>query len=392
MKKRIFVGLINMFKSYFKIFIFFIMLVCISLSTFACGNTSSESLVDSTSDSLIDSTSESQPASSGEDKIKAVIGNEPDGYTVPKFDFINKKFTQPALTDEEMYAVVFESRSEIVQPDKKGNYPDPDYELGEACFSFTTGTEFDEVYKCSGISTDIDLSDEFSTYKIIANELSPTSTSTAPVNNAYWHKYFKVMLTNLDFQVSASDESDYTVFAYVYDNGSENETKYAICSDGFVRTKQSDGTISISDKKVDAPKIYMVATLFGIIHNTNYMYSHTSVSLPNEKVTFHYNGKTATIDSVDAVKLGYTDQTDDPMYDITKTFINETFMSSDDYIYIDFGNETKYYVIDSNNNLYYVWNGFYSTKIIGGYVSMQYQNARQCKGVFDYSKIVELFK
>lgn len=363
------------------------MLVCISLSIFACGNTSSESLTDSTSDYSVDSTSESQPASSGEDKIKAVIGNEPDGYTVPKFDFINKKFTQPALTDEKMYAVVFESRSEIVQPDKKGNYPDPDYELGEACFSFTTGTEFDEVYKCSGISTDIDLSDEFSTYKIIANELSPTSTSTAPVNNAYWHKYFKVMLTNLDFQVSASDESDYTVFAYVYDNGNENKKTYAICSDGFVRTKQSDGTISISDKKVDAPKIYMVATLFGIIHNTNYMYSHTSVSLPNEKVTFHYNGKTATIDSVDAVKLGYNDQ----IYDITKTFINETFMSSDDFIYVSLGND-KYYVIDSYNNLYYIWNNFYHTKIIGGYVSMQYQNVRLCKGVFDYSKIVELFK
>lgn len=363
------------------------MLVCISLSIFACGNTSSESLTDPTSDYSVDSTSESKSAPDGEDKIKAVIGNEPDGYTVPEMDFVKKKFVQPALTDEEMYAVVFERLSEIAQREKDGNYPNPNYELGETYFSFTTGTEFDDVYKCSGISTDMDLSAEFSTYKIIANELSPSSTSTAPVNNAYWHKYFKVMLTNLDFQVSASDESDYTVFAYVYDNGSENETKYAICSDGFVRTEQSDGTISISDKKVDAPKIYMVATLFGIIHNTNYMYSHTSVSLPNEKVTFHYNGKTATIDSADAVKLGYNDQ----MYDITKTFINETFMSSVDFIYISLGND-KYYVIDSHNNLYYIWNNFYHTKIIGGYVSMQYQNVRLCKGVFDYSKIVELFK
>lgn len=363
------------------------MLVCISLSIFACGNTSSESLTDPTSDYSVNSTSESKSAPDGEDKIKAVIGNEPDGYTVPEMDFVKKKFVQPALTDEEMYAVVFERLSEIAQREKDGNYPNPNYELGETYFSFTTGTEFDDVYKCSGISTDMDLSDEFSTYKIIANELSPTSTSTAPVNNAYWHKYFKVMLTNLDFQVSASDESDYTVFAYVYDNGSENETKYAICSDGFVRTEQSDGTISISDKKVDAPKIYMVATLFGIIHNTNYMYSHTSVSLPNEKITFHYKGKTATIDSADAVRLGYNDQ----MYDITKTFINETFMSSDDFIYVSLGND-KYYVIDSHNNLYYIWNNFYHTKIIGGYVSMQYQNARQCKGVFDYSKIVELFK
>lgn len=59
-------------------------------------------------------------------------------------------------------------------------------------------------------------------------------------------------------------------------------------------------------------------------------------------------------------------------------------------IYISLGNE-KYFVIDSDNNLYYVWNNFYNVKIIGGYVSMRYQNVRCLKNVFDYSKIVELF-
>lgn len=366
-----------MYKNYYKSILLFIMLVCLSLSTFACGNTS---------DNSTEPTSESTSISYDEDKIDAVIESEPDGYTVPKINFVKKKFFQQALTDEEMYAVVFENHSEIVQPDNKGNYPTPDYELGEAYFSFTTGTEFDVVYKCFGISTDIELSDEFSTYKIITDSVSPGSRSAAPVNNAYWHKYFKIMLTNLEFKVSALPENKYTVFTYVYDNENENKTTYMVCSDGFVRTKQPDGTIFISDKKVDAPEIYMVATLFERIHKTDYLNSVTSVTLPNEEITFHYNGKTAKIKSTDAFKLGYNERE----YDIVKTFINGTFISSDDYIYISLGNE-KYYIIDSDNNLYYVWNNFYNVKITGGYVSMQYQNVRRLKNVFDYSKIVGLF-
>ena len=366
-----------MYKNYYKTILYFIMLVCISLSTFACGNTS---------DISTEQTPESTSESYDKDKINAVIGNEPDGYTVPEIDFVKNEFLQPTLTDEEMYAVVFETHSEIAQTDSDGNYPNPDHKLGEAYFSFTTGTEFDVVYKCFGISTDIELSDEFSTYKIITDSVSPGSRSAAPVNNAYWHKYFKIMLTNLEFKVSALPENKYTVFTYIYDNENENKKTYMVCSDGFVRTKQPDGKIFISDKKVDAPEIYMVATLFERIHKTDYLNSVTSVTLPSEEITFHYNGKTAKIKSTDAFKLGYNDRE----YDIDKTFINETFISSDDYIYISLGNE-KYFVIDSDNDLYYVWNNFYNVKITGGYVSMRYQNVRRLKNVFDYSKIVELF-
>lgn len=368
-----------MYKNYYKTILCFIMLVCLSLSTFACGNISSENSPEPTS--------ESTSAPYDEDKINAVIENEPDGYTVPKIDFVKNKFLQPTLTDEEMYAVVFENHSEIAQTDSDGNYPMLDHELGEAYFSFTAGTKFDVVYKCFGISSDIELSDEFSTYKIITDSVSPDSRSAAPINNVYWHKYFKIMLTNLEFKVSTLTENKYTVFAYVYNNENENKTTYMVCSDGFVRTKQPDGTILISDKKVDAPEIYMVATLFERIHKTDYLNSVASITLPNEEITLHYNGKIAKIKSVDAVKLGYNNQT----YNTTKTFINETFLSSDDYIYISLENE-KYYVIDSDSNLYYVWNNFYNVKITGGYVSMQYQNVRCLKDVFDYSKIVELFK
>ena len=370
-------GDLIMFDKKIKRFLCFIFSVLSLTIFFACGNTS-----DISTEQAPESTSESYD----KDKINAVIGNEPDGYTVPEIDFVKNEFLQPTLTDEEMYAVVFETHSEIAQTDSDGNYPIPDHKLGEAYFSFTTGTEFDVVYKCFGISTDIELSDEFSTYKIITDSVSPGSRSAAPVNNAYWHKYFKIMLTNLEFKVSALPENKYTVFTYIYDNENENKTTYMVCSDGFVRTKQPDGTIFISDKKVDAPEIYMVATLFERIHKTDYLNSVMSVTLQNEEITFHYNGKTAKIKSTDAFKLGYNDRE----YDIDKTFINETFISSDDYIYISLGNE-KYFVIDSDNNLYYVWNNFYNVKITGGYVSVQYQNVRCLKDVFVYSKIVGLF-
>lgn len=371
-------GDLIMFEKKMKTVLCLICSILLLITFFACGNTS---------DSSTEPTSESTSVPYDEDKINAVIENEPDGYTIPKIDFVKKKFLQPTLTDEEMYVVVFENHSEIAQTDSDGNYPMLDHELGEAYFSFTAGTEFDVVYKCFGISTDIELSDEFSTYKIITDFVSPSSRSAAPINNAYWHKYFKIMLTNLEFQVSTLTENMYTVFAYVYDNESENKITHMVCSDGFVRTKQSDGTILTSDKKVDAPEIYMVATLFERIHKTDYLNSVASITLPNEEITFHYNGKTAKIKSVDTVKVGYNER----KYDIIKTFISETFINSDNFIYISLGNE-KYYVIDSNNNLYYVWNNFYNVKITGGYVSMQYQNVRCLKDVFDYSKIVELFK
>ena len=99
-------------------------------------------------------------------------------------------------------------------------------------------------------------------------------------------------------------------------------------------------------------------------------------------------GKTATIKKSDAENLGYVA---DRSYDITKTLVNEGFIHSDDIYYIELGN-SKYYVIDTDNNFYYVWNNSYHVKITGGYVLVQYQNVRAFKDVFDCSKISDLFK
>lgn len=89
----------------------------------------------------------------------------------------------------------------------------------------------------------------------------------------------------------------------------------------------------------------------------------------------------------DAAKLGHIDEHE---YKVTKTLVNQKFIDSDDYIYIELG-DGKYYVIDKDSNLYYVWNNFYTVKLTGGYEA-QCQIVREIKGVFDYSKIIELFK
>lgn len=109
--------------------------------------------------------------------------------------------------------------------------------------------------------------------------------------------------------------------------------------------------------------------------------------MPDEKITFHYAEKTATIKKDDATALGYNENQD---Y-MTNILINEGFLNFDNYVYIDLGND-KFYVIDENSNLYYVWNNFYSNPIIGGVVSDQHQTVRIFKNVFDYSKIIELFR
>ena len=107
------------------------MLVCISLATFACGNGSSEKQSDKQSQTPTES-ADVQPDA----KIEAVVENEPEGYVTPKIDFVTKKFIQPSLTDEEMYAVVFENLSATAEGDDEGRLPELDYGKGEAYFSY----------------------------------------------------------------------------------------------------------------------------------------------------------------------------------------------------------------------------------------------------------------
>lgn len=372
-----------MLKNFYKTFLCFILLACISFATFACGNGSSEKQSDKQSQSPTES-ADVQPDA----KIEAVVENEPEGYVTPKIDFVTKKFIQPSLTDEEMYAVVFENLSATTEGDNEGKLPELDYGKGEAYFSYSEGESFKDFYKCDGISTDVELSDEFTTFKIITDVLTPSSHSTAPVDNAYWHKYLDVMIRNLKFTAVESNDEKFSVLAYVYEKNATEEKAYMVCSDGYVRTKSADDAILKSDKKVDAPKIYLVADLFERLHNLNYINTVAYVPLPNENLTFHYNGKTATIKKADAAKLGHIDEHE---YKVTKTLVNQKFIDSDDYIYVEIG-DGKYYVIDKDSNLYYVWNNFYTVKLTGGYAAVQCQIVREIKGVFDYSKIIELFK
>lgn len=250
-----------MLSNFYKKLLTVVMLICVSVSAFACGNTPTSGNSPETN-STSETASESISESTADKKIEAVIEDEPDGYVIPKIDHVTKKFTQPTLTDDEMYSVVFEKHSEIAKADSEGNYPTPNHELGEAYFAYTATNEFDTVYKCFGISTDIELSDEFSSYKIITNVILSTASSAAPINNAYWHKYFDVMLKNLEFNATDSNGDDYAVFAYIYEKNDDKENTYMVCSDGYVRTKNTDGIVAVSNKKVDAPEIYMVAELF----------------------------------------------------------------------------------------------------------------------------------
>ncbi len=98
--------------------------------------------------------------------------------------------------------------------------------------------------------------------------------------------------------------------------------------------------------------------------------------------------KNNRIKKADTAKLGHIDEYE---YKVTKTLVNQKFIDSVDYIYVEIG-DGKYYVIDKDSNLYYVWNNFYTVKLTGGYAAVQCQIVREIKGVFDYSKIIELFK
>ena len=324
-------------------------------------------------------------------KINAVVQNEPDGYTFPKFDLVEQKFNQPVLTDEQMLKVVFEQLSTRIEGDENGNLPKLNYQLGEVYFSlvddlkeFTRNTKDNAIYKCSGISSDIELSADYSLYKIMSEEVIPGATYGVKVNNAYWQQYFDVMLKNLEF--GDADQSDYLVLAHLY--GGDKE--YLICDDWYVRTKQSDGKILKSDKKVDAPKICLVALLFEYIHKPNYYHSGTDLPFVENEITFHYNGKMATVQKEDFAKLGY-EQEEDKQYKLIKTYVNERFLQTEDVVYVSLGYD-KYLIIDQASDLYYVWNNFYAIKINRIWALVQYQNARKIEKLFDFSAVTALFK
>lgn len=92
--------------------------------------------------------------------------------------------------------------------------------------------------------------------------------------------------------------------------------------------------------------------------------------------------KNNRIKKADAAKLGHIDEHE---YKVTNTLINHKFIDSDDYIYVEIG-DGKYYVIDKDSNLYYVWNNFYTTIFLSFG-----QNIFKCY-VFQRSIIVNRFE
>ena len=127
-----------MLIKYYRNFLCLIILTSVLLFTFACGNTSGYS-TEPTSESMRDSNS--------------------DESGMP-------------LSDKEMYSVVFENLSETVNADENGNYPELDISAGEAYFSFSTENSFDVTYKCSGITSDMEFSDDYSLFHIETTEIT----------------------------------------------------------------------------------------------------------------------------------------------------------------------------------------------------------------------------
>ena len=122
--------------------------------------------------------------------------------------------------------------------------------------------------------------------------------STPRVNNAYWQQYFKVMLDNIEF--ASSDETQYGYYVLV--NLFGNKKKYMICEDGYVRIEQDDNTILRSDKKVDAPKIFLIALLFRRVQQSAPYDQNYYLTYSNE-TPFRLHEKTITVKKEEVEKL-----------------------------------------------------------------------------------------
>ena len=324
------------------------MVASVLLFTFACGNTSKNS-TEPTSESMRNSTS--------------------DESGMP-------------LSDEEMYSVVFEQLSETVSADEDGNYPELDISAGEAYFSFTTDDSFDVTYKCSGISSAMEFSDDYSLFYIETTEITDYLFSTPRVNNAYWQQYFKVMLDNIEFTNSNENKHGY----YVLVNLFGNRKKYMICEDGYVRIEQDDNTILKSDKKVDAPRIFLIALLFRRVQQSAPYDQHYYLTYSNE-TPFRLNEKTITVKKEEVEKLGFSK---DAQYEVKKVYINEKILPTKDVIYFDI-RDNRYGMIDKENNVYHVFD-FYGISVVGGRVRVNYQDVSLLETDFKYPEFAELFK
>lgn len=312
-------------------------------------------------------------------------GNTSENSTVPTSESMRNSTSDESgmpLSNKEMYSVVFEHLSETVSTDEEGNYPELDISAGEAYFSFTTDDSFDVTYKCSGITSSMEFSDDYSLFHIETTENTDYLFSTPRVNSAYWQQYFKVMLDNIEF--TSSDENKYGYFVLV--NLFGNRKKYMICEDGYVRIEQDDNTILKSDKKVDAPKIFLIALLFRRIQQSAPYDQHCYLTYSNE-TPFRLNEKTITVKKEEVEKLGFSK---DAQYNVKKVYINEQILPTKDVIYFDI-RENRYNMIDKENNVYHVFD-FYGISVVGGRVRVNYQDVSLLETDFKYPEFAELFK
>ena len=87
-----------------------------------------------------------------------------------------------------------------------------------------------------------------------------------------------------------------------------------ICEDGYVRIEQDDNTILKSDKKVDAPKIFLIALLFRRVQQSAPYDQNRYLDYSNE-TPFRLNEKTIAVTKEEAEKLGFSK---DKLYEVEK--------------------------------------------------------------------------
>lgn len=336
---------------------------------------------------------------------KILITDEPDGYTEPIFDVMTADYTQPSLTDEQMYKTVFETRSQKYLD--VTTMPDPDCTKGEAVFvmmslesstmqgdTITSTYGCDYGYLCHDISTQITIDTAYDRFTITQSTNDQRTDKSYPVNNRYWQQYFSVMLDNERFDDALADDYKGIVFTKIYD--STTERTYTFWEDGKITTIVDNKTM-VGDKLVDSPKIRLVSFLFKQLEKcdaTIFISDKGSLSTPfSPPIQLHYNGKIAKLNADDINNL----LTANPKHsaELTKD-LNRLFFKDKDYAFF-FRNDNKdgpKYVITSDGMLYYTnfcivdETLLNSTKLTGYQLQITYSY----KNVFDFGKIKDLFK
>ena len=336
---------------------------------------------------------------------KILITDEPDGYTEPIFDVMTADYTQPSLTDEQMYKTVFETRSQKYLD--VTTMPDPDCTKGEAVFimmslesstmqgdTITSTYGYDYGYLCHDISTQITIDATYNRFTISHLTEYEISYQTYPVNNRYWQQYFSVMLDNEQFNDALADDYNGFVMTKVYD--STTERTYTFWEDGKITTIVDNKTM-VGDKLVDSPKIRLVSFLFKQLDKSRESISisdKASLSTPfSAPIQLHYNGKIAQLNADDINNLLKVKPTQSVEH---AKDLNRLFFTDKDYAFF-FRNDNKdgpKYVITSDGTLYYtnfcvVSDTIISSSKLTGY---QLQITYSYKNVFDFGKIKDLFK